>query len=111
LRALRDPVLAPALAAVHAAPERKWTVGELAKEASVSPSLLDERFRKVLGVPPIRYLTGWRMHVAEDLLRATDLGLVAVAHKTGYDSEEAFSRAFKRVHGEAPSAWRVRQPN
>ena len=52
----------------------------------------------MLGIPPIRYLTGWRMHVAEDLLRATDLGLVAVARKTGYDSEEAFSRAFKRLH-------------
>lgn len=86
-------------------------MGELAKEAKVSPSLLDERFREVLGIPPIRYLTGWRMHVAEDLLRATDLGLVAVARKTGYDSEEAFSRAFKRLHGEAPSAWRVRQPD
>jgi methylphosphotriester-DNA--protein-cysteine methyltransferase len=49
----------------------------------VSPSLLDERFREVLGVPPIRYLTGWRMHLAEDLLRSTDLALVAVARKTG----------------------------
>ena len=107
LAALRDPVLAPALAALHGSPEQKWSVAELARVAAVSPSLLDERFRAVLGVAPIRYLTGWRMHLAEDLLRSTDLGLVTVARKTGYESEEAFSRAFKRAHGEAPSVWRV----
>jgi AraC-like DNA-binding protein len=106
LRALRDPVLAPALAAIHAAPERKWNLLSLAKQASVSVSLLDERFREVLGLAPIRYLTGWRMHVAKDLLRSSDLGVVAVAHRVGYESEEAFSRAFKRETGLAPSAWR-----
>jgi AraC-like DNA-binding protein len=106
LRALRDPVLAPALAAIHASPERKWNLLSLAKQASVSVSLLDERFREVLGLAPIRYLTGWRMHVAKDLLRSSDLGVVAVAHRVGYDSEEAFSRAFKRETGLAPSSWR-----
>jgi AraC-like DNA-binding protein len=106
LHALRDPVLAPALAAIHAFPERKWNLLSLAKQASVSVSLLDERFREVLGLAPIRYLTGWRMHVARDLLRSSDLGVVAVAHRVGYDSEEAFSRAFKRETGLAPSSWR-----
>ena len=106
LRALRDPVLAPALAAIHASPEHKWNLLSLARQASVSVSLLDERFREVLGLAPIRYLTGWRMHVAKDLLRSSDLGVVAVAHRVGYDSEEAFSRAFKRETGLAPSAWR-----
>ena len=75
---------------------------------SVSVSLLDERFREVLGVPPIRYLTGWRMHVAQDLLASTDLGVASIAHRVGYDSEEAFSRAFKRGHGVSPSVWRKR---
>jgi AraC-like DNA-binding protein len=106
LRALRDPVLAPALAAIHAFPERKWNLLSLAKQANVSVSLLDERFREVLGLAPIRYLTGWRMHLARDLLRSSDLGVAAVAHRVGYDSEEAFSRAFKRETGLAPSAWR-----
>lgn len=106
--ALRDPVLAPALAAIHTAPERKWSVAGLAREARVSSSLLDERFRELLGYAPIRYLTGWRMHVAEDLLRATTVNVGAVARRTGYDSEEAFSRAFKRVHGTSPGAWRAR---
>ncbi len=100
-------MLAPALAAIHASPGHKWNLLTLAKEASVSVSLLDERFREVLGLAPIRYLTGWRMHVAKDLLRSTDLGVAAVAHRVGYDSEEAFSRAFKRETGMAPSSWRA----
>jgi len=107
LHALRDPVLAPALAAIHTAPERKWNLLSLAREASVSVSLLDERFREVLGVAPIRYLAGWRMHVAKDLLRSSDLAVGAVAHRVGYDSEEAFSRAFKRETRFAPSSWRL----
>ncbi len=106
LHALRDPVLAPALAAIHAYPERRWNLLSLAKEASVSVSLLDERFREVLGLAPIRYLTGWRLHLAKDLLRSSDLGVAVVAHRVGYDSEEAFSRAFKRETGQSPSAWR-----
>jgi AraC-like DNA-binding protein len=111
IKAIHDPVLAPALAAIHGSPERKWSVSSLAGEASVSPSLLDERFREVLGLAPIRYLTGWRMHVAEDLLRSSDLGVAAVARRVGYESEEAFSRAFKRSHGQAPSVWRVQRPH
>jgi AraC-like DNA-binding protein len=110
VQAMRDPVLAPALAALHAEPDRKWTVAELAREANASTSLLDERFRDVLGLAPIRYLAGWRMHLAEDLLRSTDHSVVAVARCVGYDSEEAFSRAFKRAHGQAPSVWRVQRP-
>jgi AraC-like DNA-binding protein len=109
VRAIRDPVLVPALAAIHGSPERKWSMARLAHEANVSISLLDERFREVLGLAPIRYLTGWRMHVAEDLLHSSDLSVTAVARRVGYDSEEAFSRAFKRVHGKAPSVWRVQR--
>jgi AraC-like DNA-binding protein len=107
LAALRDPVLAPALAELHRAPERKWTVADLATAANVSRSLLDERFRDVLGRSPIRYLTDWRLHVAKDLLATTALGVNAIARRVGYDSEEAFSRAFKRAHGRAPAHWRL----
>ena len=107
LAALRDPVLAPALAEVHRSPERKWTVADLAASSSVSRSLLDERFRKVLGRSPIRYVTDWRLHVAKELLATTDLGVFAVARRVGYDSEEAFSRAFKRAYGLAPAHWRA----
>ena len=107
MSALRDPVLAPALALLHQAPEHKWTVTELARASAVSRSFLDERFRKVLGRSPIRYLTEWRMHVAEDLLATTGLGVYAVDRRVGYDAEEAFSRAFKRSHGSSPSVWRA----
>lgn len=107
LAALRDPVLGPALAALHRAPERKWTVADVASSANVSRSLLDERFRRVLGRSPIRYLTDWRLHVAKELLATTDLGVHAVARRVGYDSEEAFSRAFKRAYGQAPAHWRA----
>jgi len=105
-RALRDPVAGPAMALIHETPERKWTVADLAASVNVSVSLLDERFRDVLGVPPIRYLTGWRMHLAQALLTSTDLGVASIARRVGYESEEAFSRAFKRSHGESPSVWR-----
>jgi AraC-like DNA-binding protein len=104
--ALRDPVVGPAMALIHENPDRKWTVAGLAAAGNVSVSLLDERFREVLGRPPIRYLTGWRMHVAQDLLTSTDLGVGSIARRVGYESEEAFSRAFKRAHGESPSIWR-----
>ena len=106
IAALSDPVLAPALALLHGEPERKWTVAELAAGSAVSRSLLDERFREVLGRSPIRYLTEWRMHLAEELLATTELGVAAIARRVGYESEEAFSRAFKRAHGLSPMHWR-----
>jgi AraC-like DNA-binding protein len=109
MAALRDPVLAPALSLLHRAPERKWTVAELAAGAAVSRSTLDERFRHVLGRSPIRYLTEWRMHLAGELLATTDLGVLTVARRVGYDSEEAFSRAFKRARGLSPSHWRAQR--
>src|SRR5919199_4794715 len=77
LAALRDPVLARAMKAIHTAPERKWTVADLAAEAAVSRSLLDGRFRDVLGLSPIRYLKEWRMRVAQDLLATTDVTVAA----------------------------------
>jgi AraC-like DNA-binding protein len=107
--ALREPVVGPAMAALHAEPDRRWTVADIAAGVAVSRSLLDARFRSVLGRSPIRYLTEWRMHLAEDLLATTDLGVATVARRVGYDSEEAFSRAFKRAHGTAPSAWRAQR--
>ena len=107
LAALRDPVLAPALSLLHRAPAQRWTVAGLASGAAVSRSVLDERFRQVLGRSPIRYLTEWRMHLAEDLLSTTDLTIFDIARRVGYVSEEAFSRAFKRERGLSPSHWRA----
>jgi len=109
LAALRDPVLAPALAAVHRHPGRRWTVGDLAEEAAASRSTLDQRFRDLLGRSPMRYLTDWRMHIAKDLLANTDLTVGAIADRVGYDAVEAFSRAFRRLHGLPPADWKAQQ--
>jgi AraC-like DNA-binding protein len=109
LAALRDPVLAPALAELHRAPERKWTVADLATTVNVSRSLLDERFRDMLGRSPIRYLTDWRLHIAKDFLATTDLGVSTIGRRVGYDADEAFSRAFKRTFGASPAQWRAIQ--
>jgi AraC-like DNA-binding protein len=105
--ALRDPVLAPALAAIHAEPERHWSLAELAAVAGVSRTVLDDRFHEVLDRSPIRYLKEWRMHAAGDLLRSTDFTVARVAREVGYDAEEAFSRAFKKHHGVPPGRWRA----
>ena len=106
LAALRDPVLAPALAQLHADPAAKWSVADLAARVAVSRSQLDARFRQVLGRSPIRYLTDWRMHVADELLTSTDLSIFTIARRVGYESEEAFSRAFKRARAVPPSSFR-----
>ena len=82
-------------------------MAQLAHEAAVSRSLLDQRFRAVLGLSPIRYLTEWRMHVAAELLASSDLSVAQVSRRVGYDAREAFSRAFKRRMGHAPTAWRA----
>jgi AraC-like DNA-binding protein len=107
LAGLRDPVLAPAMKAIHTAPDRKWTVADLAMEAAVSRSSLDGRFRDVLGLSPIRYVNEWRMRMAQDLLATTEVTVAEIARRVGYDSEEAFSRAVKRAHGQSPSPWRL----
>jgi AraC-like DNA-binding protein len=83
IAALRDPVLAPALAVLHQEPERRWTVAGLAAAVATSRSALDERFRQVLGQSPIRYLTGWRMHLAVELLATTELAVFTIARRVG----------------------------
>ena len=103
IAALRDPLLAPALAALHQDPARRWTVAALASHVAASRSSLDDRFRQVLGQSPIRYLTAWRMHLADDLLATTELSVFTIARRVGSDAEEAFSRAFRRERGVSPS--------
>jgi AraC-like DNA-binding protein len=109
LAALGDPVLAPALALIHGQPGHNWSVTELATRTHVSRSQLDGRFRQLLGLSPIRYLTLWRMRLARDWVTTTDLTVGAIGRKVGYQSEEAFSRAFKREHGVPPSRLRSRR--
>jgi len=106
LLALRDRALSAALSAMHRAPERAWTVPELAEIASLSRSAFAERFNHVLGQPPLAYLTEHRMRLAAWQLRHSSQPVCRIAEQVGYSSETAFSQAFKRSHGESPSAYR-----
>ncbi|MEJ2859006.1 MULTISPECIES: AraC family transcriptional regulator [unclassified Saccharothrix] len=105
--ALGDPVVGPALRAIHDDPARAWTVSELAAKANVSRAALAKRFTAAVGVPPLTYLTQWRMAVAADLLARPDATVGSVARAVGYTDGFAFSTAFKRVRGVRPSDHRV----
>ena len=106
LAALSDPVVGRALQLIHADPARRWTAENLAHEAGSSRTVLGERFNALLGRPPIDYLVGWRMQLAADRLRHGKDGIARIAADIGYESEAAFSRAFKRVTGVSPGRWR-----
>lgn len=106
LAATGDPIVGRALRLLHDDPAHAWTVDALANRAATSRSVLDERFRALLGRSPIRYLTEWRMQIAADLLRSTSLTLAQVAERSGYSSDASFSRAFCRHVGVSPAQWR-----
>ena len=106
LRALRDPQVGQALALIHHQPEERWTVEALARRVGLSRSALSAKFTELVGRPPLRYLTDVRLTKAAALLRTQPATLVAVALSVGYDSEVAFSKAFKRRFGTAPGAYR-----
>ncbi|GAB7521394.1 AraC family transcriptional regulator [Paraburkholderia sp. 2C] len=103
LSGLTDERVGRALNAMHEAPDRAWTVQSLADIATMSRSMFSDRFTAVVGVPPLRYLTRWRLTVAADLLRMGTLKVTDVAYGAGYGSEAAFSRAFKAQFGYPPS--------
>jgi AraC-like DNA-binding protein len=105
LAGLRDPVVGLALAALHGEPATAWTVESLARAVGVSRSVLAERFAGMVDQPPMQYLALWRMQLASRLLLDGEL-VAKVAAAVGYESEAAFSRAFKKLVGEAPAAWR-----
>jgi AraC-like DNA-binding protein len=106
LGGLRDEVVGPALALLHERPEHAWTLAELARETASSRSVLAERFALVVGMPPILYLTRWRLQLAAEQLTRTSAKLATIGARVGYESEAAFSRAFKRETGLSPGAWR-----
>ena len=106
LAGLRDPFVGKALALLHADPARDWEVEELARQAGISRSALNERFNALIGEPPMQYLTGWRLALASQALASSNDAVVRIAERVGYDSEAAFNRAFKREFGVPPAAWR-----
>jgi AraC-like DNA-binding protein len=107
LAGLRDPFVSRALASLHADPARNWTLQSLARHVGLSRSALAERFARFTGQPPMQYLTSWRMQLAANRLLGTTDSVFAVASRVGYQSEAAFSRAFKKTVGVPPSRWRA----
>lgn len=107
LGALRDPRIASALARIHNEPDESWTVERLAKASGMSRSSFHERFTRLVGQSPARYLLSWRMHLAADALRRGDARVGELAGKLGYESESAFSQAFRRVIGVRPLAYKT----
>jgi AraC-like DNA-binding protein len=106
LRGLADPYVGKALALIHDRIERPWSADALAREVGMSRSAFVDRFTGLIGQPPIRYLTACRLQTACLQLRETDRPLARIAFDVGYDSTEAFSRAFKRQYGRSPAHWR-----
>jgi AraC-like DNA-binding protein len=106
LAGLRDEVVGRALTLLHGRPAHAWTLAQLAQEAGSSRSKLARRFAELVGQPPMQYLAQWRMQVAANLLSRSGAKVAAIGREVGYDSEAAFSRAFKKATGVAPGAWR-----
>lgn len=106
LNGLRDPHIGRALALIHGNIGRDWSAEDLAQEVALSRSAFVDRFTSLVGMPPIRYLTVWRMRAAKLNLREKHITIAQLAHAVGYQSEEAFSRAFKREFGMSPARWR-----
>ncbi len=106
LAGLRDPHVGRAITALHESPARDWTLETLAREVGLSRSALAERFTQFVGQPPMQYLANWRMQLAANHLLTSLDSVAAVAERVGYESEAAFSRAFKKAVGVPPSQWR-----
>jgi AraC family transcriptional regulator, activator of mtrCDE len=110
LAALADSRLTSALSAIHAEPGAAWTVESLAARAAMSRSAFAQRFNATLGEPPMQYLSHWRMTLALARLRENRQSIAQIALDLGFETEAAFRRAFKRVHGVAPGAARRSTP-
>ncbi|HTK46991.1 MAG TPA: AraC family transcriptional regulator [Gemmatimonadaceae bacterium] len=103
---LTDPVVGAALSRLHERPEYDWTLAELARATAASRTVLVERFTRLVGMPPMLYLTRWRLQLAADRLSRSGSKVAVIGAQVGYASEAAFSRAFKRETGMSPATWR-----
>jgi AraC-like DNA-binding protein len=109
LAGVSDRVVGAALSEMHKRPSHPWTLDELARTAGTSRSVLAERFQLLVGNSPIQYLTQWRMLLAANVLSRSNTPLSRVAQDVGYQTDTAFSRAFRREFGAPPAAWRRSQ--
>ncbi len=107
LAGTRDSEVGKTLALMHRNPAHPWTIASLAKEAGLSRSVLAERFRHYLNQPPMAYLTHWRLQLGAQMLASTSYSVAQIASEVGYESQAAFSRAFKRGFAVPPSRFRT----
>lgn len=107
LSGLRDPAIGKVLVMLHDKPAYPWTLNELANRACMSRAALAARFTHLIGHAPMQYLTLWRMQIAARLLADSSMKVAAIGREVGYESEAAFSRAFKNSTGLPPAAWRT----
>ncbi|HEU5295431.1 MAG TPA: AraC family transcriptional regulator [Burkholderiaceae bacterium] len=105
LRGLADRRLAAAFRSMHGDPARAWTVEQLARKSALSRSAFFDRFARAVGLPPMEYLMAWRIAIAKDLLRHTELAIAEVAERVGYGSASTFSTAFSRHVGQPPGQY------
>jgi AraC-like DNA-binding protein len=106
LAGTRDPVVGKSLGLLHSRIAHPWTIADLADEVGISRSALVERFTRFLSEPPMTYLTRWRLQLAARSLEKTSRGIAEIAAEVGYESEAAFSRAFRREFGQPPGRYR-----
>ena len=106
LKAMKDPFLTKALAAMHGAPSKNWTIHQLAEVAGMSRSSFAQRFKDTVGMPPLTYLIDYRLRLAARYLRLQQNSICRISQMVGYASDSTFSQAFKRVYGVSPKAYR-----
>ncbi|WP_350561238.1 AraC family transcriptional regulator [Psychrobacter sp. CAL346-MNA-CIBAN-0220] len=106
LRAMKDPYLAKALAVMHDGPNKNWTIHKLAEVAGMSRSSFAQRFKDIVGIPPLAYLVDYRLRLAARYLRLQQKSISRISERVGYASDSTFSQAFKRVYGVSPKTYR-----
>lgn len=106
LKAMKDPFLTKALVAMHEMPSENWTINKLAEVAGMSRSSFAQRFKEVVGIPPLTYLMDYRLRLAARYLRLQQNSISRISGLVGYASDSTFSQAFKRVYGISPKAYR-----
>lgn len=108
LHAIKNPMVAKVISAVHSQPDYRWSVNTMAELGHLSPSRFAARFSQILGMSPMRYVTQWRMYVAGKLLTLPQSNIEKITSTMGYENVAAFSRAFKRTMGVSPGVWRTK---
>jgi len=111
LAALNDDLISMAIRLIHEKPQEQWTVDSLARNIGMSRSAFADRFNQLVEIPPITYITNWRMHLAAQKLKESDLQMYEIAEMSGYNSEASFNKVFKKHFNLSPGKYRREAKN